>query len=123
MKPWTLIGCISDRFKQEGYQMHSNLEQFLIMEEQDEGDINKVLKFYGSDFEKDKLITQLRLFHANYTSKKRTCIHNAISIVKDMPGKAVIVSSCNLVNLLLVMPATNAISKRSFSTMRCIKTN
>ena len=46
----TVIGCISDRFKQEGYQMYSKLEQFLIMEEQNEEDIDEVLKFYGSDF-------------------------------------------------------------------------
>lgn len=29
----TVTGCISDRFKQEGYQMYSKLEQVLITEE------------------------------------------------------------------------------------------
>ena len=81
----TVIGCISDRFIQEGYQMYSNLEQLLITEEQPkEEDIDAVLKFYGSDFEKDKLITQLHLFHANYPSEKRTCIHDTIAIMKSM---------------------------------------
>ena len=41
--------------------MYSNLEQPLITKKQPkEEDIDAVLKFYGSDFEKDKLITQLR---------------------------------------------------------------
>jgi len=49
----TVIGCTSDRFKQEGYQMHSNLEQHLITKKQPkEEDIYAVLKFYGSDLEK-----------------------------------------------------------------------
>ena len=56
----TVIACISDRFKQEGYQMYSNLEQLLITKERpNEEDIDAVVKLYGSDFEKDKLITQL----------------------------------------------------------------
>ena len=121
----TVIGCISDRFKQEGYQMYSNLEQLLITKEQpNEEDIDAVLKFYGSDFEKDKLITQLYLFHTNYPSEKRTCVHDAVAIVKDMSigEKQLLSEVVKLVKLLLVMPATNAISERSFSAMHRIKT-
>lgn len=83
-----------------------------------------MLKFYGSDFEKDKPITQLRLFHANYPSEKRTCIHDVISVVKGMSvgEKQLLSQVVKLVNLLLVIPATNAISERSFSAMRRIKT-
>ena len=29
---------------------------------------------------------------------------------------------CTVTRLILVMPATNAVSERSFSTMRCLKT-
>ena len=120
----TVIGCIGDRFKQEGYQMYSKLEQLLIMEKQNKEDTDEVLEFYGSDFEKDELITQLRLFHANYPPEKRTCIHDAVSVVKGMSigEKQLLSQVVKLVKLLLVMPATNAISERSFSAMRRIKT-
>lgn len=121
----TVIGCISDRFKQENYQMYSNLEQLLTTEEQpNEEDIDAVLKLYGSDFEKDKLITQLHLFHANYPSEKRTCIHDTIAVVKGMlvGEKQLLSEVVKFVKLLLVMLATNAISKRSFSAMHRIKT-
>ena len=93
------------------------------MEEQNEEDIDEVLKSYGSNFEKDKLITQLRLFHANYPFEKRTCIHNAVSVVKGMlvREKQLLSQVVKLVKLL-VMPATNAISERSFSAMGHIKT-
>ena len=120
----TVIGCISDRFKQEGYQMYSKLEQLLIMEKENKEDTDEVLKFYGSDFEKDELITQLHLFHANYPPEKRTCIHDAVSVVKGMSvgEKQLLSQVVKLVKLLPVMPATNAISERSFSAMRRIKT-
>ena len=64
--------------------MYSKLKQLLIMEKQNEEDTDEVFKFYGSDFEKDELITQLHLFHANYLPEKRTCIHDAVSVVKGM---------------------------------------
>ena len=67
---YIVIGCIGDRFKQEEYQTYSKLEQLLIMEKQNEEDTDEMLKFYGSDFEKDELITQLCLFYANYPLRK-----------------------------------------------------
>ena len=99
--------------------MYSKLEQFLIMKEQNAEDIDQVLKFYESDFEKDKLITQFHLFHANYPSEKRTCVHDAVFVVKGMSvgEKQLLSQVVKLVNLLLVMPATNAISKTSFSAL------
>ena len=62
----TVIGCISDRFNRKVIKCIASWCSFLIMEKQNEEDINEMLKFYGSDFEKDKLITQLHLFHAKY---------------------------------------------------------
>ena len=104
--------------------MYSKLEQLLIMEKQNKEDTDEVLKSYGSDFEKDELITQLHLFHAHYPPEKRTCIHDAVSVVKGMSvgEKQLLSQVVKVVKLLLVMPATNAISERSFSAMRRIKT-
>ena len=120
----TVIGCIGDGFKQEEYQTYSKLEQLLLMEKQNEEDTDEVLKFYGSDFEKDELITQLCLFYANYPPEKRTCIHDAVSVVKGMSvgEKQLLYQVVKLMKLLLVMPATNAISERSFSATCHMKT-
>ena len=46
----TVIGCIGDRFKQEGYQMYSKLEQMLVRDGQSQEELDEILKFYGSDF-------------------------------------------------------------------------
>ena len=69
----TLIGCISDRFEQEGYQMYSKVEQLLVKTEQDSGEVDEVLKFYGSDFEKGSLLAQLHVF---CTTEKRSNMHD-----------------------------------------------
>ena len=123
----TIIACIGNRFEQEGYQMYSKLEQMLVNDRQSEVDKDEVLKFFGSDFEKATLLTQLHLFHSNYrgySADKRTCIHDIVSLVKDMSvGEKVLIDQVmKLIRLVLVMPATNAISERSFSAMRRIKT-
>ena len=43
----TVVGCISDRFEQEGYQMYSKVEQLLVKTKQDSGEVDEVLKFYA----------------------------------------------------------------------------
>lgn len=121
----TVIGCISDRFQQEGYRMYCKVEQLLLKTEQDHGgEVDEILKFYGSDFEKDSLLTQLHVFHTNYPMEMRSNVHDIASIVRDMSNgeKALLSQVIKLVRLLLVMPATNAISERSFSAMRRVKT-
>ena len=52
------------------------------------------------------------------------CVHDAVSVVKGMSvgEKQFLCQVVKLVNLLLVMPAINAISERSSSAMRHIKT-
>ena len=118
----TAVTCISDRFEQEGYQMYRKLELLLIRRDHD----NKVLKFYGDDFKKDALLAQLDLFHVNYPQSldQSTSVHDIVKIVQDMSvaEKVLLAEVVKLVRLLLVIPATNAISERSFSAMRHIKT-
>lgn len=58
-----IVACIKDRFQQEGYQMYCKLEQLLLNEEQMEREVDEVLRFYGSDFESQTLLTQLHLFY------------------------------------------------------------
>lgn len=55
--------------------MYCMVEQLLLNEGQSEEEVDK---FYGSDFEKDTFLTQLRLFHTNYPTEKRTCDYDII---------------------------------------------
>ena len=118
----TVVTCISNRFEQEGYQMYRKLELLLIRRDHD----NEVLKFYGDAFEKNALLAQLDLFHVNYPQSldQSTSVHDIVKIVQDMSvaEKVLLAEVVKLVRLLLVIPATNAISERSFSAMRHIKT-
>jgi hypothetical protein len=47
----------------------------------------------------------------------------SIGYLRDLslPQRALIPAVCTLASLILVMPATNAVSERSFSTLRRIK--
>ena len=74
--------------------------------------------------EKDTLLTQLQLFHTNFPVEQKTTIHDVVSIVKGMSvgERAMLSEVVKLVRLLLVMPAMNAVSERSFSAMWRIKT-
>ena len=120
----TVMCCIKHRFEQEGYQMYSKLENLLLNSKPDASQIEEAAIFYGTDFDKDKLIAQLQTFHSNYHIKKDMCIKDFITFVKEMTGgqKQLLSEVVTVVRLLLVMPATNAASERSFSSMRRIKT-
>lgn len=117
----TIIACVKDRFEQQGYNVYRQLEEVLITKGQ--GNIAEVVKFYGDDFEGELLLTQLKLFHDNYSIEPSMSVHDVLQIVTGMsPAEKTLFSEVvKLVRLLLVMPATNAVSERSFSSMRRMK--
>ena len=84
-------------------------------------------EFYGSDFDGYQLKTQLEVFSTdcagNSESKEKYQISDLIGMFKckSESYQDLLSQVCTLVKLLLVMPATNAISKRSFSTLRRVK--
>ena len=77
---------------------------------------------YGSDIDAPTLQTQLQVLSAN-VSEKVTNVHDIIAYLRKLSSaeqrllSAVIV----VIKLILVLPATNASSERSFSAMRRIK--
>ncbi len=77
-----VIAQITDRFEQEGYQMYSKLEKFLIGKQDD--DLDELIEFYGNDFEKDALLAQLDSFHANYAIDENATVHDIIPVIKNM---------------------------------------
>ncbi len=116
-----VIAQITDRFEQEGYQMYSKLEKFLIGKQDD--DLDELIEFYGNDFEKDALLAQLDSFHANYAIDENATVHDIIPVIKNMScGEKLLFNEViKLIRMILVLPATNAVSERSFLAMRRTK--
>ncbi len=86
-----------------------------------------VLYFYGSDFDPLLLPTHLELFSQHFSKEHEV---NGVVVVSSIlrsfssstPSQLELMSEVSkLVKLLYVMPATNAESERSFSTVRRIK--
>ena len=86
---------------------------------------------YKDDFDSNRLSAQLQVFStAIKTEAIRTITHASVSLrdciqfLRDLsPAKKLFFSEiCLLAKLVLVMPATNAVSERCFSAMRRLKT-
>ena len=117
--------AIESRFDQPGYRTYRCLED-LVLKAANKEDYSEELKavtsVYGSDIDAPTLQTQLQVLSAN-VSEKVTNVHDIIAYLRKLSSaeqrllSAVIV----VIKLILVLPATNASSERSFSAMRRIK--
>ena len=116
---------IKNRFDQKGFQMLQNLETALTSSEHpnDSDLISSIITFYGDDFaQADRLQTQLKLLHSSGASL--TDLPSIITYLKSLNSteKSFFSEVIKIVKLILVMPATNATSERSFSALRRLKT-
>ena len=122
--------CINNRFDQPGYKIYRNIEDLLLKTanaEDYEAELKFVTQFYSSDFDGYLLKTQLEVFSidlaANSESRGKYQLSDIIELLKSKSEaqKDILCEVCVLLKLLLVMPATNAISERSFSALRRVK--
>ena len=122
------IGTIKDRFNQPGYVMYCNMENLLTkaVNQQDfSTELKKVTDFYGDDLDTKSLFVQLTNLASYFTGSSDTvtlqdCLKYLRSLSDD--GHSFYSEVCQVIKLLLVMPATNAYSERSFSVMQRLKT-
>lgn len=123
-----LIGSyIKDRFNQPGYNTLKQVENLVIKSARKEdyhAELDFVLKHYSDDLDPLLLGTQLELLATAMTSTNKPTLRDVIDYVRSLsPGQRVSMSQvCVLLTLILVMPATNAVSERSASSLRRIKT-
>lgn len=108
--------------------MFQNLSYHVVEKFQEEpyqAEFDFVIKFYGADFNSDLLETQLEVLYNSCTEKLGTSvvISEIVEFFKSLTlaQKEHLSEVCKLLKLLLVMPATNATSERSFSSLRRIK--
>ena len=82
-----------------------------------------VLSFYGTDFDPLLLPTHLEIFSQTIKSDEKKSIRDIFEFFQNCtPCQCELMSQVSkLVKLLLVMPATNAQSERSFSAVWRIK--
>jgi len=126
----TAIGCLTNRFDQEGYKVYHNLEELLIkasLKENFELQFKFVCEYYKDDLNLDILHSQLLIFGNNFQSVPEKPYSPMIFDIKDYfvklstAQKDLLEQVGLVVKLVLVMPATNATSERSFSALRRVK--
>ena len=120
---------IQVRFDQPGYAIYCNLESLLLKAANQENysvELQKVISFYGNDFDESELSTQLQIFGTNFAREaqpSKITLQEAFTFLRTLSEgqRAFFRQVCFIARLILVMPATNAASERTFSTMRRIK--
>ena len=126
----TLTACLKDRFDQSDFNMYAKLEQVLLKSAKSEcceEEIEECCRFYGSDLDDNTLKTQLQIFSGICKTNQLDTgclLSDIINLFKTLtkPQISLISQVARLLKLILVMPATNEVSERSFSAMRRLKT-
>ena len=117
-----IINCIQDRFDQPGYKIYSSLVSLLIRgckQEELDDDLKAVCTFYKDDFDQKLLLTQLQTLGIHF---QQTLNHPSSTNLTIFNVKSYFLSQVKrLLQLILVMPATNSTSERSFSALRRVK--
>ena len=122
-----VISGIKARFDQPGYKTYIKLEELLVKaanKEDYESELIFVVDFYKDDINEGELRTQLSLMSTCLPTDQTP--HNLCSILKYLreisdAQRSLMCEVCTVATLILVMPASNASSERSFSSLRRIK--
>lgn len=124
-----IINCTKNRFNQPGYRVYRHLQDLLMKaacQQEYEAEYQFVSNFYGEDFSPHLLKTQLETFGVMFQQDLEctptlrdifTHLRNLSQAEKEMLSEII-----TLTKLVLVLPATNAISERSFSALWRVKT-
>ena len=120
-----LINAIKNRFEQEDYKRYIILENLLLKCAKNKNctcDLETVFNNY-SEFQREQLPQQLEQFSTASRQVKEKDFPLLLLAVKQMNTyeKAHISQIIELFKLILVLPATNASSERSFSLLRLAK--
>ena len=125
-----IVNCIRSRFEQEGYKTYSKLQKLLLTacnnQIVDEDTLTFVCNFYGDDLRKNDLRAQLEIITTTLkgtTSQPEWTLPKVVTYMQGLGrgAREHLASICTLLKLILVMPATNAVSERSFSAMKRVK--
>ena len=120
----TVVSCIKERFEQPDYEIYSSLEQLLVkaaMAKSYDEEFVTVTTFYRDEINSDLLSVQVKTLPAIIRSSDElvNTFYDVRNLVKELrqPLQALISEVVKIIKLIIVMPATNAVSERSFSSM------
>ena len=121
-----VISGIKERFNQPGYKLYSNLEALLVKaakKEKYDEEFQFVTDFYKDDFDHDQLNMQLGVLSSNIPCESAQDLKSVIKYLQELSPAQRSLHLCftDTRYARLVMPATNAVSERSFSALRCLK--
>ena len=115
-----VINCIENQFTQAGYQPSRNIEQLLLNVFRQ---LRDVVGVYSDEVNHYRLSSQLQLLVAKFIESDEIAIPGIINYMKQCPDVERLFSEIiMLLRPYLVSPATYAVSERSASTKRRIKT-
>ena len=127
-----VVQAVCDRFDQPGYRVYQNLQELVLKAckgEAYQGELKAVLAIYKNDLSRLELEAQLPLLKPLC---KEVCeqladnfsVHDAVGILSKLSAaeRTAFSGVWTAFKLLLVLPATNATSERSFSALRRVKT-
>ena len=117
--------CLKAKFDQPGFQTYKNVLLKAENKESYDDDIEFITQLYGSDLNLQQLKLHLNILSSNLPQSSIAYdLSSIVEFIKKLSPiqKALIPQVHCLVSLILVMPATNATSERSFSALRRVKT-
>ena len=121
-----IIQAIKDRFNQPGYRVYHCLENLLLKAARGE-EFSEELKLassiYGADINECNLQMQLETLGTSIQEERVLSIFDVWNYLQQLTAaeRTLLNEVVTVMKLLLVMPATNATSERSFSAMRRVK--
>ena len=126
-----VVEAIGDRFDQPGYHVYQNLEELVLKAckgEAYQNELEAVLAVYKDDLSKVELEAQLPLLKSLCKDvckelQKNFSVHDAVQVLSKLScaERTAFSGVCSVMKLLLVLPATNATSERSFTALRRVK--
>ena len=122
-----VIAGITDRFDQPGYTLYKNVEDLLVKAVNNaphDQCFKEVTSFYKDDLDPTELSTQLKMLSVHFAEQgSQVILQDRVNYLRSLSAaqRSFYSQVCILVRLILVMPATNAVSERSFSAMRRLK--
>ena len=126
-----LVNSIETRFNQPDYQIYLQMQELLLKSFRSEScneELTELTKRYADDVDFNDLKTQLNMLPQISKKKEMDCknlnIRDVIMFMRLLsPSERDFLSEVvKILKLILLAPATNAVSERSFSSLRRLKT-
>ncbi len=117
-----IINAIKDRFNQPGFQIYRNLQDLLLLAlngKNWESSFASVTSLYKDDIDADQLRLHVQMLCASFPTIDDV---KQYIIGLTLHERQLLSEVVTVVKLILVMPSINAVSERSFSAMRRLKT-